>query len=70
MSIKSKTKHISNGDYGIWSIIANKAIEKGEEEVFISLLKDFVVINKQAAKELFGEAIVDGLNKDNEGISI
>jgi hypothetical protein len=73
MSIKQKTKKISDGNYGIWSIIAKKAIENGDEEIFISLLKDFVFLNAQGAKSLFGAKIINELksvSEDNEGISI
>lgn len=73
MSIKEKTKKISKGNYGIWSIIAKKAIENGDEEVFISLLQDFVFLNAQGAKALFGDVIINELksvSEDNEGISI
>jgi hypothetical protein len=49
---------IADGHYGLWTVIAKKSMEKEQEQVFLSLLTDFILSNKEIADESFGKELI------------
>lgn len=49
---------IANSNYGLWTVIAQKSVESQQEQVFLSLLLDFISSNRTAADEVFGEELM------------